>query len=369
MIEVGGIYKLKKIKDFFGTNTEDEFKVLKISGDTVYCQNVETKELNMFNIKDLIDPEFPDDIYSDFQIVMEKLNNVIRPMNLSFWKDLKEDAMASTAAAVPALSGGGTSGSTGMAALGPAPTGQYGARVNGIPVVGQSVKSMKKKKKKKKNEELQLVAPADPDIQFGDTYFAHTEQDVFDCLDKMIPGDATGVFLKHKEYDETCELTIEMLDEDLYKLSLEEDTEENSNDWEGKGVMDTDAITKEDAILTIQSLLSDYKVVTNKVDENIESIINDLLEDFNEEYEEITEQIAKYLDRLNFQYANTTDIVYKKEGDYKYLFKFDNEIGIIKIKVLKGDEVLVEKTYEIDETQDVQPNFDEIESIYNQYGV
>ena len=52
MIEVGGIYKLKKIKDFFGTNTEDEFKVLKISGDTVYCQNVETKELNMFNIKE-----------------------------------------------------------------------------------------------------------------------------------------------------------------------------------------------------------------------------------------------------------------------------------------------------------------------------
>ena len=97
--------------------------------------------------------------------------------------------------------------------------------------------------------------------------------------------------------------------------------------------------------------------------------IESLREDFNEEYEEITEQIAKYLDRLNFQYANTTDIVYKKEGDYKYLFKFDNEIGIIKIKVLKGNEVLVEKTYEIDETQDVQPIFDEIESIYNQYGV
>ena len=172
-------------------------------------------------------------------------------------------------------------------------------------------------RKKKKNEELQLVAPADPDIQFGDTYFAHTEQDVFNCLDKMIPGDATGVFLKHKEYDETCELTIEMLDEDLYKLSLEEDTEENSNDWEGKGVMDTDAITKEDAILVIQSLLTDYKVVTNKVDEKVESIINDLLEDFHEEYEQITELIAQQLDRMNFEYANTEDIIYKKEGKYK----------------------------------------------------
>lgn len=369
MIEVGGIYKLKKIKDFFGTNTEDEFKVLKISGDTVYCQNVETKELNMFNIKDLIDPEFPDDIYSDFQIVMEKLNNVIRPMNLSFWKDLKEDAMASTAAAVPALSGGGTSGSTGMAALGPAPTGQYGARVNGIPVVGQSVKSMKKKKKKKKNEELQLVAPADPDIQFGDTYFAHTEQDVFDCLDKMIPGDATGVFLKHKEYDETCELTIEMLDEDLYKLSLEEDTEENSNDWEGKGVMDTDAITKEDAILVIQSLLTDYKVVTNKVDEKVESIINDLLEDFHEEYEQITELIAQQLDRMNFEYANTEDIIYKKEGKYKYLLKFDNEKGYLKFKVSQDDNVLYENEWKLEEGQDISPIFQEIESVYERYGI
>ena len=399
MIEVGGIYKLKKIKDFFGTNTEDEFKVLKISGDTVYCQNVETKELNMFNIKDLIDPEFPDDIYSDFQIVMEKLNNVIRPMNLSFWKDLKEDAMASTAAAVPALSGGGTSGSTGMAALGPAPTGQYGARVNGIPVVGQSVKSMKKKKKKKKNEtvsgtssnvqehchvgrntvsnniipnkneELQLVAPADPDIQFGDTYFAHTEQDVFDCLDKMIPGDATGVFLKHKEYDETCELTIEMLDEDLYKLSLEEDTEENSNDWEGKGVMDTDAITKEDAITTIQFLLQDYKVVTNKVDEKVESIINDLLEDFHEEYEQITELIAQQLDRMNFEYANTEDIIYKKEGKYKYLLKFDNENGYLKFKVSQDDNVLYENEWKLEEGQDISPIFQEIESVYERYGI
>lgn len=562
MIEVGGIYKLKKIKDFFGTNTEDEFKVLKISGDTVYCQNVETKELNMFNIKDLIDPEFPDDIYSDFQIVMEKLNNVIRPMNLSFWKDLKEDAMASTAAAVPALSGGGTSGSTGMAALGPAPTGQYGARVNGIPVVGQSVKSMKKKKKKKKNEtafsgviveqeeidnfniqevkkyfqqniqqqeifnhslqdtikivgktwtetqshigkkpffllfkhldyiletaqgdnklinntkirtdgilgwyylyntalfgqnliqikldiantkdnkkvyflrqketvsgtpsnvqehchvgrntvpdniiteneknvnslglipgkeydltpyfhitlleqdflneELQLVAPADPDIQFGDTYFAHTEQDVFDCLDKMIPGDATGVFLKHKKYDETCELTIEMLDEDLYKLSLEEDTEENSNDWEGKGVMDTDAITKEDAITTIQFLLQDYKVVTNKVDEKVESIINDLLEDFHEEYEQITELIAQQLDRMNFEYANTEDIIYKKEGKYKYLLKFDNENGYLKFKVSQDDNVLYENEWKLEEGQDISPIFQEIESVYERYGI
>ena len=359
MIEVGGIYKLKKLNLPYIHNDNDSYEILyEINPNIVACINTNTRERMILQKQFFIDPEKPDE--DSFE------GMTIEPTIL--------EEFGGGMAATSAGSAGGAIG--GMASLGAAPcptmaqasNGVSGAMVNGIPVEGQSAMK-KKKKKKKKNEELQLVAPADPDIQFGDTYFAHTEQDVFNCLDKMIPGDARGVFLKHKEYDETCELTIEMLDEDLYKLSLEEDTEENSNDWEGKGVMDTDAITKEDAILVIQSLLSDYKVVTNKVDEKVESIINDLLEDFNEEYEEITEQIAKYLDRLNFQYANTTDIVYKKEGDYKYLFKFDNEIGIIKIKVLKGDEVLVEKTYEIDETQDVQPIFDEIESIYNQYGV
>ena len=99
------------------------------------------------------------------------------------------------------------------------------------------------------------------------------------------------------------------------------------------------------------------------------TLLNSLEEEFHEEYEQITEQIAKYLDRLNFQYANTTDIVYKKEGDYKYLFKFDNQEGIIKVKVLKGEDILVDKEYKIDETQDIQPIFDEIENIYRKYGV
>ena len=72
MIEQNGIYKLKKIRNFFGTNTEDDFKVLKISGDTVYCKNLETDEICMINKNDLIDPDFPNDIYSDFEIIENK---------------------------------------------------------------------------------------------------------------------------------------------------------------------------------------------------------------------------------------------------------------------------------------------------------
>jgi hypothetical protein len=362
MIEVGGIYKLKKIKDFFGTNTEDDFKVLKISGDTVYCQNEQTKELNMFDKKFFIDPEFPDDIYSDFQIVWEKLDKAMKPMNLSFWKELQEDAMASTAAAVSALSGGGPTG--------PAPTATTGgARVNGVPVMGKSIMSLinkKTKKKKKKNEELQLVWPADDELQIGDTYFAQTEDDVFACLDKMTLADATGVYLKNK-YGDTCELTIELIEPDQYILKLEQD--DNANDWDGKDVMNTDLITKEEVIQTLQSLFKDYRVITNKVDESIENFIKELTEDFNEEYETITELLAKQLDRMNFIFANTEDIVYKKEGAYKYLIKFDNENGFLKFKISKDDNTIEYKEWKLGEGDDISPIFEEIEELYRQYGI
>lgn len=113
-------------------------------------------------------------------------------------------------------------------------------------------------------EKLELVCPSDPEMQLGDTYFAETEKDVFDGLDELIPGDALGIYLKHKEIDETQELTIEMLDEDKYKMYIEKDTEENSNDWEGKNVLDTNPIDKNQVIATLSSLLQDYKVISNK---------------------------------------------------------------------------------------------------------
>lgn len=528
MIEVGGIYKLKKIKDFFGTNTEDEFKVLKISGSTVYCQNQETKELNMFNIKDFIDPEYPDDIYSDFEIIMEKLNNVMRPMNLTFWKDLKEDAMASTCAAVPALSTGGISGSTGMAALGTTPT--TGCRVNGIAVAGQSVKS--KKKKKKKNEAVfsGIVVEQEEidnfDIQQVKHYFQKNiqQQEVFNSIlqdtIKIVGKTWTETqshigknpfFLLFQQLDYILQTatgdnvlvknTKERKDEiigwyylyntalfgqNLIQIKLDiANTKNNkkvyflrqketasgtpSNVLEhchvGRNTVPNNIITEEDKNVNDLNLLPDVEynltpyfhitllsqkqvnetIKTLSLDDIIEQveetfdpqdilccdiknnreyirvqvgytnpedkalthtinlmfldevgdvldqiqqenltqeecldILNELAynhtqveldEEFHEEYEEITQLLAQQLDRMNFEFANTKDIVYKKEGKNKYLLKFDNEHGILKFKVSHEDNVLFEKEWQLEEGQDISPIFKEIEEVYEEYGI
>ena len=104
--------------------------------------------------------------------------------------------------------------------------------------------------------------------------------------------------------------------------------------------------------------------------ENIEDVIESLLnEDFNEAYERITNLLAKQLDRMNFEFANTEEIIYKKEGKYKYLLKFDNQDGYLKFKVSQGDNTLVEKEWKLEEKEDVSPIFQEIEDIYNEYGI
>lgn len=434
MIEEGGIYKLKKIKNFFGTNTEDDFKVLKISGDTVYCQNQETKELNMFNKKDFIDPEFPDDIYSNLEIVWEKLNSKMHPMNLSFWKDLKEDIGGCVSAS--AVAGGG-----GMSALGAAPcpamaqitSGNVsGCLVNGVPVAGKSVK--KKKKKSKKNEEIEvkhegiLEVPDGKNVEdlpikhfqklidkkgYAPIIKALTNLEVWNkkknkSLSSWAENMIKKLQKKNEEYEEESSYYMDtkeeqvvspekMLDiiedgllgknEVLYtviennreriKVSVQYSFEPDDKVMMYKLILDfmdegdeiIDTIEDTLTLVELDAELIELFSMHDQKEYVLENYIQSLLEDFNEDYEAITEQIAKYLDRLNFQYANTEDIIYKKEGENKYLFKFDNEIGIIKIKVFHNDDVLVEKEYEIDDTQDIQPIFDEIESIYKQYGL
>lgn len=360
MIEEGGIYKLKKIKDFIGTNTEDDFKVLKISGDTVYCQNIETKELNMFNKKDFIDPDFPDDIYSDIEIVMEKLNTKMKPMNLSFWKELAEDLGGCVSAS--AASGGG------MASLGTMPcpamaqiTGGSisGAMVNGVPVAGKSVK---KKKKKKKHEEYEEES----------TYYMDSKEErvvspdeMLDILEEGLLGKKEILYTMVENNRERIKVSVQYSFEPddtvmMFKLNL---------DFLDEGDEVIDNLEETVTLVELIGYLTEIFLHHEETELVLENYVQSLIEDFNEDYEAITEQIAKYLDRLNFKFANTEDIIYKKEGDNKYLFKFDNEIGIIKIKVLHNDEVLIEKEYEIDETQDIQPIFDEIEKIYKEYGL
>lgn len=366
MIEEGGTYKLKKIKDFFGKNTEDDFKVLKISGDTVYCQNQETKELNMFNKKDFIDPDFPDEIYSDFQIVSEKLNMVMKPMNLSFWKDLVEDMGGCVSAS--AVSGGGMA--TGSSALGAAPCPALaqvtagnisGCLVNGVPVAGKSVKK-KKKKKSKKNEEYEEES----------TYYMDTKEErvvspdeMLDILEEGLLGKKEILYTMVENNRERIKVSVQYSFEPddtvmMFKLNL---------DFVDEGDEVIDNLEETVTLVELIGYLTEIFLHHEETELVLENYVQSLIEDFNEDYEAITEQIAKYLDRLNFKFANTEDIIYKKEGDNKYLFKFDNEIGIIKIKVLHNDEVLIEKEYEIDETQDIQPIFDEIESIYRRYGL
>ena len=289
MIEEGGIYKLKKIKDFFGTNVEDSFKVLKISGDTIFCQNMQTKELNMFNRKDLIDPEFPDDVYSDLEIVYEKLNNVINPSNPVYWHELQEEL------------GGGFVGATavsgGMASLGSAPCpamGQItggnvsGCLVNGVPVEGTGVKK-KKKKKSKKHEAFFTKSRLRDDLTADETKEYNDIKDREDYLND--DSSSPAYIFKHADNPE-----IEF--EDAISLLLfgqnEADKEEYNEllsfiDNAGKlEEYEKYALNK----YGINDITGDS--IGNQVDITVEDIIEEILnEDFNEEYEDITEQISK----------------------------------------------------------------------------
>lgn len=437
MIEVGGIYKLKKIKNF-DNNTETDYKVLKISGDTVYCQDQETKELNMFNIKDLIDPEFPDDIYSDFEIIMEKLNTVMKPMNLTFWKDLKEEAAASV--------------SGGMASLGAAPCpamGQItggsisGAMINGIPVEGKSVK----KKKKKKNEDIitghelqdwdeqEIERKYNDEVGSPEAMFAsfkgdetmpefedavnlllfgqdeYDRQEYINCLNLFNRTNRMNDFIRYAKKLNITDLdpknvgsqlteNLDEMDTEIRSMLVQAQSEENSaiKSYLDKALKCKELgqdvladlfqeLANDETVHTgcLQAALNQYQVddmenvmdgeeeafeILNKADPEVEEVIESLLnEDFNEAYERITDLLAKQLDRMNFEFANTDEIIYKKEGAYKYLLKFDNENGILKFKISKDENVLVDKQWELDEEQDVQPIFDEIEQLYREHGI
>ncbi len=64
MIEVNGIYKLKKIEGL-SNNDDNDYKVLAIDKDakheTAYCENLTTGECFCFWTEFLIDPEKPED--------------------------------------------------------------------------------------------------------------------------------------------------------------------------------------------------------------------------------------------------------------------------------------------------------------------
>lgn len=354
MIEIGKSYKLKKIKTDKIKNSEDFFKVLHIENNIVYCQNEETGESYIFRIDDLIDPEKPNDIYSDLQIVFEKLTNVMYPMSLSFWKEFKEDMMASTAAAVPALSSGGLAGGTGMDGLGPTATSYAGARVNGIPVEGKSVKNKKKKRKKheslQKDEQLLNLTDLIDSIEEG-----------FDVNSKLITifpykRENIKIIVKYTNpEDKVLTLSIKIMVFDKYTSELLDEFIEED-------------LTIQDAVEILMNFNYPKPIVLD--DNEMNDLLNNLQEEFHEDYEFITDLLAKQLDRMNFEYADTKDIIYKKEGqNYKYLLKFDNKDGILKFKVFQNDNVIVDKEWNLDIGDDITPIFNEIEEIYGGYGL
>ena len=68
MIELNGIYKLKKIKGFKSNDTSDYKVIALLKNNIVVCKNQSGE--HFYFMKDfLIDPEFPDDIYSDIKIL------------------------------------------------------------------------------------------------------------------------------------------------------------------------------------------------------------------------------------------------------------------------------------------------------------
>ena len=188
MIEVGKTYKLKKIKDFFGTNTENEYKVLEIKGDLVHCKDLETNEHYVLEKKYFIDPEFPEDIYSDLKIVWEKLDKVIKDNKAKTWKEIKECEGSA-----------GTVAGTNASSLGTAPTPAVGqvqnTTVNGIPVFGKSIK--RKRNKRSKNENAQWL-PHGPESAFHDADDKEIEFE--DAINLIRYGQTEDELDEYKEY-------------------------------------------------------------------------------------------------------------------------------------------------------------------------
>ena len=71
MIETGKKYKLKKIRGFENSDSE-YYKVIRFYNfDTVICENA-CEESCVFMKEFLIDPQKPDDIYSDLILEREE---------------------------------------------------------------------------------------------------------------------------------------------------------------------------------------------------------------------------------------------------------------------------------------------------------
>lgn len=346
MIEIGKKYKLKKIKaPFTMVNDEKEYKILDVQNNFVTCENTDTHERFVFKDDMFItDPE--DDVYGELTQVVE--------------------CGAAAACCPAATAGAGTGGAMGAAtpapALGHVLSNNFaGVKVNGIPVAGKSNKK-KKKKKSKKNEAVEVDSTL------------LTIAEVIEMVDETFAPDAElYAYEKGKRYN----LLVKVCYTDPEARVLVHTVEINYLDPITDDVLDTE-ITEDlsigEVIDTLEFVYNDCK--RGKVDEDLVDDIEDVLDtemervsNFKEKYEEIADVLAKELDKMNFIYADTEDIIYKKEGECKYLIKFDNENGILKFKATKEDKTIYENEWKLQEGEDISPIFEEIRKIYTEYGI
>ena len=61
--------------------------------------------------------------------------------------------------------------------------------------------------------------------------------------------------------------------------------------------------------------------------------------------------------------------IHEEFDEVKYLIKFDNEVGILKFKVSKDQDVVFEKEFQIENEEDVDKAFQEIEDVYRSNGL
>lgn len=375
MIEVGKSYQLKELiirdgeEEISCMDENDTYKVLAKHDNIITCIGDKTNEVFTFMENVFIDPDNPEDnkIYMDTvktepKEVIEHLNKVINPKDLGFWKQLSEEgggcACASSGGTGGCASAGGTGGcccttsgcgttmaaiSTGQsigsstmgtsASLGPAPNGPighiYGAMVNGIPVQGKSAtgknKKKKKKKSKKKDECYNLNSLLD---KVYETY--ETEESQTELFDKAL--DKLNDYLNLPEMSDRTEAMLEYLD-------LLESIHTNE-------LMD--------------------KYIEYAREHEVEDLSLDLIESTDDTII-ISDEISTWLDRLNFKFADTKDIIYKREGNYKHLIKFDNDGNTLKYKILKDDETLLEKEWNLKDKNNVSNIFKAISKIIEEY--
>lgn len=225
---------------------------------------------------------------------------------------------------------------------------------------------------KRIHEDLQLVDKADPDFQLGDAYIAKNKEDLINGLDKLTLGDTIGAFVNYLDMDGvTGELNVEMVDEDLFTISMEEYTKENADDWEGKDVLDTEFLTKEETINQLNLILEHWEIIDKLNEDRL----------FPTKFDTLPKKDAKFNigDKVNINGINGEIIKVKpmkmsdtstyqiKLDNGKTIWRYEEEINesvnevesIYSPKLIlqaykKEQDWLKENNYEIGETPDIQ---------------